>query len=547
MIVQREFFNIIYINRASSSHPSEGLNVLLSDLIKPLCEKNVDVIVHTTDRHEASLRRALVSNGVAESQVQIIRHRVGSMVLEFLSGRKAPSKKRGRLAVLKDGVVGLARRAAKAGASAATWFLDLTPRNFLFKVPLIVLFLLACLTGGLAAVPVLLVFAILIGSFVLFSHAVLRGFRRVRGRQFRGRLLLKRIAKRIFSARWRLVNELYTREQYRLAAAINRKKYIPFVFIPWAFDGALVSKLKARKIIVFPDAVTTLFPLRFPGEGLALTLNGIKQSLRYADGVICYSNFVRDIQLKRFSRLMRPETLVRVIPQGYFPLPAAPTPREVAIERLNKEKWRARNLFPGLTAAPIVPDFSQFQYIVYPTIDRPHKNTLVLVKALRLLIREKYKNVKLVLTTPALTSDVWSYISEKRLHRDVIVMPSVPVDVLDALCAGASVMVHPSLAEGGDIFNFSRAVSQGCPALLSDIPVVREMFDRADVVSRIYEPWLFEATNDVQLADKLSELLQDSSRTLAAQADILAQLGEYDFSEMAKCYHEFCKEIASGH
>lgn len=543
-MVPREQFNIVYMNRASSSHPSEGLNVLLSDLIKPLADRGVSVSVHTTDRHENSLRRALKANGVDEGSISIVRHRVGSILLGYLSRPVKEKKGSGRLMnMLKR----TARRAALSIVDLSGWAADMTWGTFLFKGPialamLLVFIVVAGVSGAIAMLGAL------IGGVLLAAYSVgKRAYRGVRRRSFKGKVKLKAFLRRVLKFRWTLVNDIYRREQLRLAAAINRNKTIPFLFVPWSFDGALVSKLRAKKIIVFPDAVVTLFPLRFPGEGLALTLAGMKESLSHADGIICYSEFVRDVQLSRFRESMNNRAVVRVIPQGYFPIPEQPIPRDAAHKRLNQQRGKAKNFFPQLMEEPLVPDFSEFQYILYPTIDRPHKNTMVLAKTLDILIREKYRNVKLVLTSPSLTSDVWRYLHEKRLHRDVIVLPSVPVEVLDDLCAGASAMVHPSLAEGGDIFNFSRAVSQGCPALLADIPVVREMFAREGIDEEAYGQWLFEPTDEISLANRLEKILDNPSSILSEQSATLRRLGEYDFAAMAQRYHDFCKEIVNGY
>jgi len=550
MTARQEQFNIVYITRGSSSHPSEGLNVLLSDLIKPLADSGVQVFVHTTDRHEGSLTRALKANGVKEHAITVVRHRVGSILLGYLS-RTTKERKGGRLQKLIKGVKNAARSFVTTLADLSGWAADMTWGTFVFKAPIaLVMSLVFLVAAGIFALFAAI--GVFFGSALLTIYlTAMRAYQRVHGSTFWGKARLKAIMLRLRKFRWNLVidlvNNVYRREQLRLAAAINRKKSIPFLFVPWSFDGALVSKLRAKKVIVFPDAVTTLFPLRFPSDHILPTLNGMKESLSHADGVICYSEFVRDVQLSRFKESMNPEAAVRVIPQGYFQIPEQPIPKHVAHSRLNAERGRAKNLFPRLMGAPVVPDFSAFQYILYPTIDRPHKNTLVLAKALNILIRERYRNVKLVLTSPALTRDVESYIHDRRLHRDVIVMPSVPLHVLDTLCAGAAVMVHPSFAEGGDIFNFSRAVSQGSPALLANIPVVREMFERENIDVQTYGPWLFEPTDDISLADKIESLLDDSAPMKREQSAILARLGEYDFAAMAQRYHEFCKEIANEH
>lgn len=534
-------FHIAYTSRASVLHPSEGLNVLLSDLIKPLTDDGVQVTVHTTDRHHQSLQAALRANGVRESQATVKAHRVGSVLLNVLGRTKRGKPKRRGLWSPVAVVTRTARATVYGMGKVVGWLFDMTSLSSVYKIPLLLTLATLAVVVGLMLAPVVLAGALVAAFILVFVRAVLKTLRGLRARPFRGRATLRLLARRAFKLRRGLREDLYRREQIRLAEAINKQRRAQFVFVPWSFDGALIARLRPKTIVVFPDAVTTLFPLRFPGEGWQALLDGIKLALSHADGIVCYSNFVRDVQLPRFLSNRAVPPSVAVIPQGYFPLPDHPIARAEAVQRLNGERVRAVNLFRDLMAAPVTPEFDSFRYILYPTIDRPHKNVVVILRALQILIREKYQNVKLVLTTPALTSDAHTYIHDERLHRDVIVMPSVPIGVLDDLFAAASVMVHSSLAEGGDIFNFSRAVSQNCPALLSDIPVVREMFDRDAIPEEVFRDWLFDPMDSRVLAQHIERALMDKNGLLASQQSTLRVLGQYDFAAMAKRYFQFCE------
>lgn len=540
----RDEFHIAYTSRASVLHASEGLNVLLSDLIKPLADDDVHVTIHTTERHRRSVHSALLSNGVTESQVTVKSHRVGSMLLNIL-GRSKQDRQRSKGRSLVGRLLRLTRSSLGSLEQVGAWALDLTLLNSIFKLPLLAVLGLFALLVVLVTIPITLIIGLL-GFFGLVAvRRAMRAAQLMRGRRFAGKQLLRTAIRRFGRGRRDLREEMYRREQKRLARAINRHR-APFVFVPWSFDGTLIAGIKTKTIVVFPDAVTTLFPSRFPGFGWQTLLEGVRLALHHADGIICYSEFVRNVQLPRFLQERERAPRVAVIPQGYFPLPDQSTPKAEAVGRLNLERSRVANLFPQLMAEPVKPEFDAFRYILYPTIDRPHKNTMVIVRALHILLRERYLNVKVVLTTPSLTSDVYNYICRERLHRDVIVMPSVPIDVLNDLFAAASVMVHSSLAEGGDIFNFSRAVSQSCPALLSDIPVVREMFERDDISLKLYEGWLFDPMDPRVLADRIEAVLNEPNDLLLGQQSVLRTLGQYDFAAMARRYYQFCEGFTNG-
>jgi glycosyltransferase involved in cell wall biosynthesis len=539
----KERFDVAYLGIWPITHKSEGLNVLLCDTIKPLVDDGVQVVVHTTDRHHHRVALALEGNGVDLRKVRVETHRVGSIGLEWIRAWRFPSREgRSLFARIKSRLAPTARWAT----DVAIWLLDMTLANALVKIPALVLFAVfgmiagsvTALLAGIALLPLALVY--------LASNVAIRTLNALK-RRFRVAHQLYVLSKRAARpAIARIVPELYRLEQERFARALNRKAPDRLIFFFSAFEGHVVKMLKSRAVVAFPDAVTALFPTRFAGYLASHSLNSMSLAVEHASGLVCYSKFVRDQQLVRLFGPLVSGKPVEVIPQGYFVSDVRrQRSRCELVAALNKQTFRLKNVFPTLLRKPPVVQFGEFDLILYPTIDRPHKNTTTLVRAVEHLIRRRHRNVKLLLTTPAPTEDVMKLITSRRLQYDVLFMPSVPIDTLDLLFQGASLMVHPSLAEGGDIFNFSRAVSVGVPALMANVPVAREMFEREGIAESVYRDWLFSPIEWEDLADKMEWALDESAGLVEQQRATLEKLATYDFRQMARRYHQFCMKVAS--
>jgi glycosyltransferase involved in cell wall biosynthesis len=538
-------FDVAYIGLRPIPHKSEGLNVLLCDTIKPLIDDGIQVTVHTTDRHRSKVASALEGNGVDLSRIDLRSYSIGSIglrLIDFMLNRRHPrARESGRLMTL---IRQCGRNMLRALVGLSLWLMDMTVATAPLK--LVGLLVYGAL-GMLATAVALFIVMTLIGPALFLVLGVWVAMRVVRAvsRRFRPvKHALAATRRRLRQELGRMVPELYKREQLRFAARINAQSDIRTVFFCNAFDGAAVRTLRARTVVVFPDAVTSLYPIRFAGSHVRTSLDSMTESVRHADGLVCYSEFVRDKQLRRLFPDLVAGKPVQVIPQGYFPpRPPSASTRLAACEAMNKELHHVVNLFPDLLRRAPVVQFGQFDLVLYPTIDRAHKNTATLVRALNILIRKRYRNVKLLLTTPAPTPDVRQLIFDERLQYDVLFMPSVPLRTLDLMFEMASVMVHPSLAEGGDIFNFSRAVSVNVPALMANVPVVREMFERDGVAPEVFDPWLFNATDPERLAEKIEEALDHPDRYLQPQRETLARLATYDFRTMAHKYLQFCESV----
>ena len=245
----------------------------------------------------------------------------------------------------------------------------------------------------------------------------------------------------------------YRQECTEFAKELLSDETIERLFFINAFESELISKLENKKIIItFPDLVTTLFPSLYPLNAFMKNLGDcIANSVQLAHGVICYSQFARDTQLSRILDIQSSTTKIEIIPSGFY---QQTHDEPITLENLNEElNSCVKNFFPEFGPMPKI-QFSEIEYILYPTVDRPHKNTCLLLQSTEELIRRKYLPIKLVLTGEGPISVTKEYIQSHKLHWDVIFMPELALDIFNRLLKKAALVVHPSLAEGGDIFNF---------------------------------------------------------------------------------------------
>ena len=498
-------FDVMFWLPPTNFGAAEGLVVLLADLVIGLSRVGVKTHLHVSERHKPSLLDGLLKNGVHANLYQIVEYSVAPLILraQNSSSRNRTQTLISRLHLVREQIEKLLVHVA---SRANIWHV---------AVLLIV---------SLPLVPL-----VLIASILLSMAKRLWG---MGGRVVRPTGQFKTVLRRVRTIE--LIRDSYVAarnvESSRLARAINRLDEVSAVFVPFCFCGEALSEISKPKIVVFPDATPMRFPTRFIDGFRMSDVQSMRSSINQADSVICYSREIADNQLSRFFHneiMLKP---VHVIPQGFFNLPN----KQAAL--LKKIKFE--NKFKDWCS--FVPEFKldEIKYVVYPSVDRPHKNSLTLLRATEKLLRVKKFNIKYITTSHYVSNEARNFIIQKRMFLDALYTPTLDQESLEWLIAHAQVVVHPSLAEGGDIFNFSRAVSVGVPALLADIPVTREMFDRWEIAQEIYEPWLFQATDSDALARLIESTIENRSVVVAAQQKVLERLLKYDYEAMASRYYE---------
>lgn len=132
---------------------------------------------------------------------------------------------------------------------------------------------------------------------------------------------------------------------------------------------------------------------------------------------------------------------------------------------------------PGIqgweTAAPV--GFPE-RYLLYTGQRFHYKNWLFFVRAISELLLSR-ENLKLVCTGPAFTNSEKEYLADLGIEDRVIHLRPRFED-LSFIYSKALAFIFPSLSEGFGL-PILEAMAAGCPTLLSDIPVMREIGSEA--------------------------------------------------------------------
>ncbi|MBM4013274.1 MAG: glycosyltransferase family 4 protein [Planctomycetes bacterium] len=127
-------------------------------------------------------------------------------------------------------------------------------------------------------------------------------------------------------------------------------------------------------------------------------------------------------------------------------------------------------------------------FLLYPAAWRPYKNHARLVDAVALLRQRGYPDLELVLTGfAALPHELAAIADRLGLASVVHAVGQVDRPMLAGLYRAAAVTVVPSLYEQGS-FPVLEAIQCGCPAVASDIPAFREVFEAFNGAIPMFDP-----------------------------------------------------------
>jgi glycosyltransferase involved in cell wall biosynthesis len=340
--------------------------------------------------------------------------------------------------------------------------------------------------------------------------------------------------------------------QFRMLARFaNAEVSVHGWLIP--FPNFIGSRLlTGPRAVLFPDAIPFLFPLgwrndfAYPDSNLSLWRSASRHTLEDASNIITFSEHVRDVHGPQFFPPGVPVVVAPPAPPDLSPLlpelSAAATShgssRKAAASLLRRHAAERAWLY--LADFP----FEEATYIAVSTQDRPTKNVQLIVAALARLVRRRFVNCKILMTTPLWRNASWrtdlpQTISDAGLDLDVISMTELPRDVHAALYHCAALAVHASFFEGiVGTLPFFEAVSVGTPCLMANGPHVRELLRHHALADTVFDP--FDADD---LADLIVRALARRSALLASQSAFLATLRRRDWSAVAAEY----ATAATGH
>jgi glycosyltransferase involved in cell wall biosynthesis len=211
--------------------------------------------------------------------------------------------------------------------------------------------------------------------------------------------------------------------------------------------------------------------------------------------------------------------------------------------------------YPVLTPRPaVLPPFSERpKEILFVGRVHPEKGVHLLIEAFRLLPKERFGDWRLVIVGPAAVN-LGGGGNEYQKQNDELAGPIAsrvtwvgPVFDPEALASyflRASLFAYPSLAEHGETFGLAplEAMSQGCPALVSDLACFR------DFISDEVDGFVFDHRADqpvVVLAEKLVELLEEPARLARASDAALTRMENYSLERIAQMYLDDFESLAA--
>lgn len=223
--------------------------------------------------------------------------------------------------------------------------------------------------------------------------------------------------------------------------------------------GILPPVRRAPAVLTVHDLQPLVMPANFSAAKRTFSRIAVPRSARAARLIVTPSEHVRASVV---DQLGVSGHRVRVVPHGIEPRPTSPTPEAVA-------ELRRRHGLDG-------------PFFVYPAITYPHKNHLVLLRALA-AVAERVPDAALVLTGRAGQTEALVAAEAERLGVADRVKRLGRVDrtELDVLYADATALVFPSRFEGFGA-PVLEAMSRGCPVIAAAATALPEVVGDAGVL-----------------------------------------------------------------
>lgn len=340
-----------------------------------------------------------------------------------------------------------------------------------------------------------------------------------------------------------LANSVYHQirknEFAKLNALVNQRHEIKAWYIP-CMIWPEIANIKATKIVCAPDVVFFDFPTHFKQPYHQNTLNLIQKTVHAADGLICYSDYVK--QQHFIQGLYVNADTIKVVKHGWVGLENY-LDKTALTSKIGSRTLLSEYFTKMPKALPYLNNFNitNINFFFYSSQDRPHKNFLNLIKAYEYALRRKYINCKLLITAKITDLEVLQYITNARLQFEIIEMHNVPNNILAALNNLAVCAVNPTYFEGGFPFTFSEAYSVGTPSIMSDIPAVREIIDDQELIDLM----LFDPTNYKDMAEKMAWAFNNRELLLEKQKGLAEILKARTWEKVAAEYIETMQQIVA--
>ncbi|MEC2346206.1 glycosyltransferase [Paenibacillus barengoltzii] len=513
---------------------NEGIGRLLAFLLKENSSRSF--VLYSPSWLQESITNLLADNNVPIANIEIAylkKYPIGVRIKQFISDRKNKKKVK-RERIIHERIKSFVLRIV---SNLMTNYFSTSNFTFILIKSIVYLIIAVIL------IPFFAIFIVLYLAFLLIEKTSRLLFRGIEWTNKRNRFLTK-IKKVIAIGVSGLYQKVLDSELQRLIRLINKRNEIDVCFIP-SMVWPQIKNLKCKKVLASPDIVFYDFPTQF--HGVSDIHKRIRKSISAADSIICYSEYVKQHHLINICGVE--EEKITVIKHANVDMS----------EHIKVSKSIDKYLSPVLNAKEIVKtynnlhfypgdvlyktDISRFDYLVYSSQFRPHKNIFNLIKAIKIINVDMQKNVKLVLTGNITYVDyIQKYIQENHLENDIFVFYDLPSEVLASINALAKCSVNPTLFEGGFPFTFSEAYSVGTPSIMSDIPVVRAEIPNRD----LSEKMLFNPFSPHSIADKIVWGIENRDALYIEQAILYKKFSQRTWKQVVLEYNNVFSKTISG-
>jgi len=342
---------------------------------------------------------------------------------------------------------------------------------------------------------------------------------------------LKSLKNNMFA--YSIYEKILKQESIRLSKKINQRSDISAWLIPTLFWPD-VKFIKSKKVIVAPDIIFYDFSTQYNTPIFSRTNHKLQHTISVADHLITYSQYVKQSHLQLPFGIE--DSKVTVIHHGASDLSEdLKNSDELSILK-EYQKIKLKN-------DDYLSDFNldDIQYIFFPSQVRAHKNFLNLLKAYKILLRERFVNIKLI-TTAYLDADkeIIEYIKKERLSNDVLGIQNVSSKVLAALNAHAVCSVNPTLFEGGFPFTFMEAYTVGTPSIMGDIPMTKELIDDEE----LQKTMLFDPYSVTDMVDKIEWGIKNKDKLFSMQNKLYKQFKQRTWEDCAIDYMKVLDDVS---
>lgn len=509
-----------------------GIGRLLAFILKERKTNDDDIVLFCPEWLTESLKILLKDNKISEDRFEIVttnRIPYGVKLKNYWANRKKVKKERSRISKFLDKSVDKIKHLTKSLVadlfSTSSWLL------FVLKI---LCYALLALIGS----PILIILGIIGVLYMLgkFTKNKLLRYSRNFFRKYKNTYLL------LTKGRGVIYQSVLDNEINKLVKLVNQRKDVNVCFIP-SMVWFQIKNLNCKKVLAAPDIVFYDFPTQFPG--VMNIHKRIRISISCADHIITYSEYVKKYHLMDKCGIKQDKITVikhaNIDMNQYLRVPKAIENYISPTENAQQIVKRYIHSLYGPGHVLYNCDLVKLDCLVYSSQYRSHKNIFNLIKAIKIINRDMYRSVKLIITGDITQVDyLQDYIRLNCLENDVIVMHNISSEILAAVNKLSKCAVNPTLFEGGFPFTFSEAYSVGTPSVMGDIKVISSEIEDSNLRNLM----LFDPYNPYSIAEKIIWALENTPDLYSAQAELYKKFNQRNWKVVANEYNQVFGQFA---